>query len=272
MGVLPNPSFISNTSSFKTDILAEDEQGRKAVIENQLEETDHDHLGKIITYAAGKDAEIIIWIVSDVRDEHKQAIDWLNEHADEKLNFFLIRMELWKIGASLAAPKFAIISKPNDWTKTVRERKQSSEPTETKLMQLEFWNKFRQYAIDHHTSLRLRTPRPQHWCDCPIGSSIAHLTFTINTQQEKVGVELYIPEEKQFFAYLSDHQSETEKELGENPEWMELPNKKASRIRLFMPKDFDPESNWEEYFVWLKDEGEKFQSVFQKYLKQADIH
>ena len=122
----------TNVGNFKTDILAEDDQGRKVLIENQLEETDHDHLGKIITYAAGKDAKIIIWIVNEVRDERKQAIDWLNEHADEELNFLLIKMELWKIGSTPPAPKFEVISKPNDWTKMVKEP--GYELTETKLM------------------------------------------------------------------------------------------------------------------------------------------
>ncbi|MBU1121650.1 MAG: DUF4268 domain-containing protein, partial [Candidatus Omnitrophica bacterium] len=104
--------------SFNVDILAEEENtGKKIIIENQLEITNHDHLGKIITYASGYDADIIIWLIKDVRDEHKQAIDWLNEHTDEKLNFFIIKIELWQIGDSPVAPKFQIISKPNDWAK-----------------------------------------------------------------------------------------------------------------------------------------------------------
>ncbi len=86
----------ASVGKFNVDILAEeDNTGRKIVIENQLESTNHDHLGKIITYASGFDAEIIIWIVKNVRDEHKQAVDWLNEHTDEKINIFAIKMEVW---------------------------------------------------------------------------------------------------------------------------------------------------------------------------------
>ena len=112
----------ASVGKFNVDILAQEENSeRKIIIENQLETTDHGHLGKIITYAAGYDAEIIIWIVKDVRDEHKKAIEWLNEHTDEKPNFFAIKMELWQIGDSPYAPKFQIISKPNDWAKTIKK-------------------------------------------------------------------------------------------------------------------------------------------------------
>ena len=88
----------ASVGKFKVDILAEENNtGRKIVIENQLDSTNHDHLGKIITYASGFDAEIVIWIVQNVRDEHKQAIDWLNEHTDQKVNIFAIQMEVWQI-------------------------------------------------------------------------------------------------------------------------------------------------------------------------------
>jgi hypothetical protein len=85
--------------NFETDILAEEVQkGRKIVIENQLESTNHAHLGKLLSYAAVHDAAYVIWIVKDARDEHRQAIDWLNDHTDEHLNFFLLKIELWQIG------------------------------------------------------------------------------------------------------------------------------------------------------------------------------
>jgi len=88
----------ASVGKFSVDILAEEEMtGRKIIIENQLEDANHDHLGKIITYASGYDAEIIIWIVRDLRDEHQKAIDWLNEHTDENIGFFLIKIELWQI-------------------------------------------------------------------------------------------------------------------------------------------------------------------------------
>jgi len=104
-----------NVGRFNVDIYAEESGvGRKVIIENQLWKTDHDQLGKLITYASGLAAEIIIWIVKDVFEEHRQAIDWLNENTAENIYFFAIRMEVWKIGDSEPAPKFHIVSKPND--------------------------------------------------------------------------------------------------------------------------------------------------------------
>ena len=133
----------ASVGKFNVDILAEEENtGRKIIIENQLESTDHDHLGKVITYASGFDASIIIWIVKDVRDEHKQAIDWLNEHTDEHANFFIVKMELWQIGDSPYAPKFQVMSQPNDWAKAIKKSHTENELSEVKLMQLDFWTEF----------------------------------------------------------------------------------------------------------------------------------
>lgn len=108
----------SSVGGFSVDLYATEEgTNRKIIIENQLEDTNHDHLGKIITYASGKGAEVVVWIVKRARDEHKQAIEWLNQHTDENVGFFLIEIELWKINDSVPAPKFNIVEKPNVWAK-----------------------------------------------------------------------------------------------------------------------------------------------------------
>ena len=111
----------SPVGSFKVDLYAvESGTGRKIIIENQLEDTNHDHLGKLITYASGKGAEVIVWIVKRARDEHRQAIEWLNQHTDSNIGFFLVEIELWQIDDSLLAPKFNVVEKPNDWAKTMK--------------------------------------------------------------------------------------------------------------------------------------------------------
>jgi len=250
---------------FIADILAEEENtGRKVIIENQLEATNHDHLGKIITYASGYDAEIIIWIVESTREEHVRAIDWLNEHTDEDIDFFLIKMEIWKIGDSPYAPKFQVISQPNDWAKAVKESTSHAELNENRIQKLDFWSKFKEYALNKKTKLKLRKPRPQHWYDISIGSSNAHVALTINSVDDIVTCELYIPHAKELFSSLYADREKIEAELGEKPDWMELPERKASRIRIAHSADTDNSEKWDEYFAWLLQEAEKFQKVFSK--------
>jgi hypothetical protein len=250
---------------FIADILAEEENtGRKVIIENQLEPTNHDHLGKIITYASGYDAEIIIWFFESTREEHIRAIDWLNEHTDEDIDFFLIKMEIWKIGDSPYAPKFQVISQPNDWAKAVKESASHAELNEYRLQKLDFWTKFKEYALRKKTRLRLRKPSPQHWYDISIGSSNAHIALTINSVDDIVTCELYIPHAKELFSSLYADRETIEAELGEKPDWMELPEKKASRIRIIHKADTDDPAKWDEYFAWLLQEAEKFHKVFGK--------
>lgn len=112
----------SSVGSFNVDISAhETGTDRKIIIENQLEDTDHDHLGKLITYAEGKDADIIIWIVKNAREEHRAAIEWLNNNTDEKIGFFLCEVKLYRIGNSEPAVKFEVIEKPNPWVKEIKK-------------------------------------------------------------------------------------------------------------------------------------------------------
>lgn len=255
----------ASVGKFNVDILAEEENtGRKVVIENQLEMTDHSHLGQVITYASGYDAEIIIWIVKDVRDEHKQAIDWLNEHTDEKINFFAIKMELWQIGSSPFAPKFQIISKPNDWAKAIKKSTGQSALSDTKLLQLEFWNKFKEYAQSNNSKLRLRKSYPQHWYDISFGSSDAHISLTINSQLNQIACEIYIPNSKDLFYELEKQKEKIEQELDMKLEWMALEGKKASRIKISSEADINDSEKWNKYFEWLENTSSKFQKVFLK--------
>jgi len=256
----------ANVGKFSVDILAEVENtGSKIIIENQLETTDHDHLGKILTYASGYDAEIVIWIVREVREEHKRAVDWLNEHTDEDLNFFIVRIELWQIDESPLAPKFQIISRPNDWAKSVKKSVEQSKLSETKTMQLAFWNQFKEYTKAKLTTLKLRKTYPQHWYNISIGCSEAHITLTINTQLNLMGCEIYIPDSKELFKYLEQDKEQIETELHEVLEWSELPGKKASRIKLYANADISDDNTWEGYFEWLSTKADLFQKVFSKY-------
>lgn len=259
----------AGVGKFNVDILCEEENsGRKIIIENQLEVTNHDHLGKIITYASGIDAEIIIWIIEDVRDEHKQAVDWLNEHTDENINFFIIKMELWQIADSPYAPKFQIISKPNDWAKTLKRTLGQGNLTETKVKQLEFWNGFIEFAKKNKTTLKLRKANPRHWYDISLGNSYSHIALTVNTRDNLLACEIYISNRKELFDKLHAQKDKIEGELGKKLVWSRLEEKKASSIKLFKEVNFIDIEKWEEYFQWLKENAELFQKVFPKYIKK----
>lgn len=258
----------ASVGRFNVDILAEEEaSGRKIIIENQLEDTNHDHLGKIITYASGYDAEIIIWIVRDFREEHQKAVDWLNEHTDENINFFLIKIELWQIEGSNPAPKFEIISSPNEWAKAIKISTTSGELTNTKIQQLDFWNKFKNYVREKDTKIRLRATRPQHWYDISIGNSDSHVALTINSRENLIGCEIYIDRNKELFKFLTEKKDEIEKEIDEKVEWVDAPV--ASRIKIKKEvSDVFNQIESEKYFAWLYEKTILLQKVFIKYLKE----
>ena len=262
----------ASVGKFSVDILAEEENtGRRIVVENQLETTNHDHLGKIITYASGFDAEIVIWIVKDVRDEHKQAVDWLNEHTDDKINIFAIRMELWQIGDSPYAPKFYVVSKPNDWAKAIKKSTTRSDLSDRRLMQLEFWTQFKEYSATHKSTLRLRKAYPQHWYDISIGNSKSHLSLVVDADNGQIRCEFYIPDSKPLFKALRENKDAIEGKLAHDLEWMELEGKKASRVRTIRGIDVENNVNWEKCFQWLMETAQEFQSVFAEQMKRMKI-
>ncbi len=258
----------ANVGKFSVDILAEEESsGRRIIMENQLEDTNHDHLGKIITYASGYDAEIIIWIVRKCREEHQKAILWLNEHTDEHISFFLIKIELWQIENSAPAPKFEIIVSPNEWAKAIKTDAVSGKLTDTKSQQLDFWKKFKEHAQTKGAKIRLQTPRPQHWYDVSIGTSDAHVSLTINSRENLLGCEIYISKSKDLFNFLSERKGEIEKEIGEPAEWVDAAVASRIKIRKEVPGVFD-QKEAENYFAWLYEKTILFQKVFGKYFKE----
>jgi hypothetical protein len=262
----------ASVGKFSVDILAEEENtNRKIVIENQLESTDHDHLRKIVTYAAGFDAEIIIWIVKEVRDEHKQALDWLNDNTNEKINFFAINIELWKIGESPYAPKFNIISKPNNWAKALKKStvsRSNSNTTDLKMLQLEFWTNLNEY-LKNHSTINTRTPRPQHWYDLSLGvGSLAHLSLVVHRREQYCSVEVYISNSKELYTELEEQKETIENETHLSFDWMELPNKQASRIKVKRNNfNLEDSETWDSVFQWVLETIETMKPIFVKYIK-----
>lgn len=255
----------SSVGNGSIDILATEEgTGRKIIIENQLSDSNHDHLGKIISYAAGKDAKVIVWVVKKAKDEHQSAINWLNENTQEDVGFFLVEIELYQIGDSLPAPKFNIVEKPNEWTKAMRSERDHSD---TKQLQFNFWQSFRDYAMktDFVHSFTLRKARPQHWYDIGIGMKEAHISLTVNTQKKKITASIYIPDDKLLYANFEREKNKIEEELNLKLDWNPIPEGKAARIGIEKNADLAQNSNWLSYFDWFLSISKSMKIVFNKY-------
>jgi hypothetical protein len=239
---------------FKLDILCTDGEDQ-VIIENQLEKTNHTHLGQILAYAAGVGARKVIWIAESFRPEHAAALQFLNENTTEELSFFAVEVELWKIGDSPLAPKFEVVVKPNDWVKSGREQARvATSSSTTKQLQLRFWNALIEHLKTSSTSLRPQKPRPQHWLNLSIGRSRSKLCVTANTRDNRLGVELYFSgdESKTNLANLMTHKDKIEQDLGFALDWQELPDAKACRVVSYCPEIvLEDESRWPEYLDWV---------------------
>lgn len=233
--------------SYRCDLVAKDETtGIKAIIENQMEATNHDHLGKIITYASGLDANIVIWIVKEAREEHKSAIEWLNNKTIKDISFFLIEIRAYKIGDSLPAPKFVIIEKPNDFVKTANLSTDSGELSKAQSERLNFWNIFNETLISRNKPFNVRKATTDHWYDVALGTSEAHISITLVNKTNSIGIEVYINDNKKLFDKLFLESEEIENKLGFSMDWQRLDNKKASRIIYYIDGlDFDNHDNYD---------------------------
>lgn len=238
----------ASVGSFNVDIYAQEAgTGRKVIIENQLEDTNHDHLGKIITYAAGKGAEVVIWVVARARDEHRQAIEWLNQHTDSDFGFFLVEIELWRIGGSKPAPRFNVVEQPNEWTKTLKSAEGLSE---TDRVKLSYWTKYREVAQATPEFLKVFTPRKpskDHWSNLSCGTSAYHISLLIDTGKGCTGIEFYVPDDKEIGHKAIENQTVFEQVLGMQAKHFDA--KKASGLRFYKKnrKIKGNESKWPEF-------------------------
>jgi len=265
-----------NVGPFRADILCKDlDDNSWVLIENQLERTDHNHLGQLLTYGAGLNTVTIIWIAEKFTDEHRAALDWLNDITDDSFNFFGLEVELWRIGESAPAPKFNIVSKPNEWSRSVgkaSKRIEAEALTETKQTQLQYWEKLHD-RLQNHPFLRSRKPRAQHWTTFSIGRSGMHLGAVINTRENRIGVELYLGDDNAtaFFNLLKLDRDEIGKEIGAPLNWKELPTKRACRIITYL-EGVDPmnKDQWPRLLEWMQKTLESYHRAFKPRVAELD--
>lgn len=255
----------SSVGDFSVDLFAEEEgTGRRIIIENQLEDTNHDHLGKIITYASGKGAEIIVWIVKRARDEHRQAIEWLNQHTDEKIGFFLLEIELWKINDSLPAPKFNVVERPNDWAKVMKSEEHMNE---TKMLQLSFWQSFNSYVENIHEYKKIfsiKKPGPQSYYNLSVGNRAFRINLSVSVQRKYIGAAIYICDYRENYGKFIENKEAIENNVGMALDWT-VGNKDCS-IRAKLNADIQAdETAWDEYFDWLYKMALKLKAIIHQY-------
>lgn len=257
---------------FKADIVARDTNSDSIVIiENQLETTNHDHLGKIITYASGLNADVIIWIAKQFKEEHRKAIDYLNEKASSGLRCFAIEIQLLKIGNSDPAPFFKVVASPNDY----RGGKitETGELTETKATYKDFWEAFKTYASEKDTFLNLRKPQPQYWFSLAVGRSKFSICLTASIQKRRLGCEIYMRGNNAKIGFEELIAEKEAIEEGTGPlNWQELPDGKDCRIILYREGlPISDKSNWEEAHQWFKEKAEIFHRVFSPRIKSLQL-
>lgn len=245
---------------FRADILCrETATDNWVLIENQLERTDHGHLGQLLTYAAGLKAVTIVWIAERFTDEHRAALDWLNEITDERFDFFGLEIELWRIGNSDIAPKFNIVSKPNDWTKGA-----SPTSTATDSMRLEYWESFRNLVLQKAPELK---PRKAH-DRAALRFSTGRRRIDLRAQAARVdggrisvGMAVRGRQAQTLFGILKKDRAQIEAELGLPVEWREQPTINTYHLRTLKPAQLDNRDEWAEQHEWLLEKLRLFSRV-----------
>lgn len=222
--------------SYRCDIVCKDEiTGKSVLIENQLEPTNHDHLGKIITYASGLDASVVVWVVASAREEHASAIEWLNKHTTSDVDFFLIEVHAYTIGDSAPAPMFKVIEQPNDFAKSVKSLANSGDLNESQVRRLEFWNMLNDALDQKGKPFNKHKATTDHWYTVAVGSSQCYISIDLVNKEHKIRVGLWVTDNKEMYDMFYSHREEIEAAFGETLDWDRLDNKKASIFSTSIP-------------------------------------
>ena len=257
--------FVGN---YRCDILCKDEiTGKVVLIENQLEPTNHDHLGKIITYASGLDASVVVWLVASAREEHASAIEWLNKHTDDDVSFFLVEIHAYKIGDSDPAPQFKIIEQPNDFVKSVKAISKNSDISDTEKKRLEFWTQFNEVLEERGKPFNRRKATTDPWYNVAMGSSECSISIDLVNKEHKIRVGVWISDNKNLYDNFYNNKDEIEAKCGFSLTWDRLENKKASLACTYINGlDFDNQDNYPVLINEAIDLSIKLRDTFKLYL------
>lgn len=269
---LSNPEREQHAGSFSVDIVAEDDNGNPVIIENQLEKSDHDHLGKIITYLVSIGARTAIWIVSNPRTEHINAINWLNESSTA--NFYLLKVEAIKIGDSPPAPLLTVIVGPSVESKEAGKTKK--ELAERYLIREKFWTQLLELS-KQKTKLHSNISTTQHnWVGTSAG--VRGIGYNYSIRKDSTQVEIYIDRgegcdelNKDIFKQLFQKKEEIENTFGDSLEWQSLEGKRACRIRKQIDTGGYRDDNWAKIHEDMVNHMINLEKAFRSHIKDLNI-
>lgn len=260
---------------FKVDLYAEDALGGKVIIENQLEKTDHEHLGKVITYLTNMEASTAIWIAGEPVDEHVNAVEWLNQNSPDNISFYLVKVEAYKIGSQpLAAPLFTVVKRP---TKEIRQLgAEKKEYAQRHILRKEFWTELLEKAkekTDLHSNV---SPSIYSWVAA--GAGKAGIIYSYVITYRYAGVEIYLDRGKEFeepninkirFDQLYKHKEEIEKDFNGKLDWERLENRRACRISVkFKNVGLNDKDKWDDVQDKMIDAMIRMDKAFRKHIRR----
>lgn len=268
----------ASVGKFRADILCRDTTKDEGyvIIENQFGATNHDHLGKLLTYMAGRKSKTVIWVAESIRDEHRAAMDLLNEATSDEYQFFAFEIELWQIGESEIAPRFNIVAKPNDWTRaTARAAREPARGpvSELKLTYVDYWTEFKAELLQK-SLLRCQKPSPQQWMYIPIGRAKFTLTANVNSQQNwiMVQMELHGEDASKFFWLLETQKEEINDQCPFPLSWQDSPHRMGAKV-VIQKENTDPTNreDWAAQHEWMIDRLNALYDVFHARVKALDL-
>lgn len=255
--------------NFKLDVLARDIEGHIVLVENQFGPTDHTHLGQILTYLAGQEGNAtVIWIAEKFKEEHRAAIDWLNASTLEIFAFFAVEVEALKIGDSAPAPRFNVVSKPNEWSRDTMRSALSTgnaQLDDRAKAYVSYWAGFGEFMKDRGAPYKIPRPPRDYWCGFGIGRTGFALCPIAGFRDRKLGVELNINHRaaKRAFDILRAEQAVIDSEFGGELEWHRMNEYKGCKIGIYRT-DLDPrdENQRPTQYEWLLDRMRRFSQAF----------
>lgn len=260
---------------YSADMLAKDSEGNYVIIENQFNKTNHDHLGKLITYGATLGASIVIWIAERFSEEHQRAIEWLNERTTDDLSLFAVQPKVFQIDDSKPAVEFYVVERPNEIVKSASLAKATAgaEISESQALQLEFWTEFRKRLLEKKVMPSARPARPQYWYDVPLGRSYINLSNILNTTDGRMGIRVYIHNAIAASALeqLLAQREAIESEIGTQLLWNPNPNNRDKIISLSRPIQLENKQSWPEAIDWLVEMTARFRTSFVHRVKNLQI-